>query len=73
MHEIKKIKITSVSFAFTHTFTVEKLTLLLFFPKHLADVQIRMGDGMVEFQYKASDGQPGAGTAGAGANFALLL
>ena len=37
------------------------------------NVQIKTGDGMDEFQYKASDGQPGAGTAGAGANFALLL
>ena len=26
-------KLTSVSFAFTHTYTLEKLTLLLFFPK----------------------------------------
>ena len=32
---IKKSKkeLTSVSFAFTHTYTLEKLTLLLFFPK----------------------------------------
>ena len=31
---IKKVKkLTSVSFAFTHTYTLEKLTLLLFFPK----------------------------------------
>ena len=28
-----KKKLTSVSFAFTHTYTLEKLTLLLFFPK----------------------------------------
>ena len=28
-----KKKLTSVSFAFTHTYTIEKLTLLLFFPK----------------------------------------
>ena len=35
------------------------------------NVQIRMGDVMDEFQYKASlDGQSGAGTAGPGANFA---
>ena len=34
MHEKKsKKKLTSVSFAFTHTYTLEKLTLLLFFPK----------------------------------------
>ena len=26
-------KLTSVSFAFTHTYTLEKLTLLLFFPE----------------------------------------
>ena len=32
MHEKKsKKKLTSVSFAFTHTYTLEKLTLLLFF------------------------------------------
>ena len=29
----KEKKLTSVSFAFTHTYTLEKLTLLLFFPK----------------------------------------
>ena len=29
----KKKELTSVSFAFTHTYTLEKLTLLLFFPK----------------------------------------
>ena len=29
----KKKKLTSVSFAFTHTYTLEKLTLLLVFPK----------------------------------------
>ena len=28
-----KKKLTTVSFAFTHTYTLEKLTLLLFFPK----------------------------------------
>ena len=28
-----KKKLTSVSFAFTHTYTLKKLTLLLFFPK----------------------------------------
>ena len=28
-----KTKLTSVSFAFTHTYTLEKLTLLLFFPQ----------------------------------------
>ena len=28
-----KKKLTSVSFAFTHTYTLEKLTLLLFSPK----------------------------------------
>ena len=28
-----KKKLISVSFAFTHTYTLEKLTLLLFFPK----------------------------------------
>ena len=28
-----KRKLTSVSFTFTHTYTLEKLTLLLFFPK----------------------------------------
>ena len=34
MHYKKsKKKLTSVSFAFTHTYTLEKLTLLLFFPK----------------------------------------
>ena len=34
MHRKKsKKKLTSVSFAFTHTYTLEKLTLLLFFPK----------------------------------------
>ena len=33
MHEKKvKKKLTSVSFAFTHTYTLEKLTLLLFSP-----------------------------------------
>ena len=33
--KIKKVKkkLTTVSFAFTHTYTLEKLTLLLFFPK----------------------------------------
>ena len=30
--KVKK-KLTSVSFAFTHTYTLEKLTLLLFSPK----------------------------------------
>ena len=30
--KVKK-KLTSVSFAFTHKYTLEKLTLLLFFPK----------------------------------------
>ena len=29
-----KKKLTSVSFALTHTYTLEKLILLLFFPKH---------------------------------------
>ena len=33
VHEKKVKKLTSVSFAFTHTYTLEKLTLLLFFPK----------------------------------------
>ena len=34
MQKIKREKkLTSVSFAFTHTYTLEKLTLLLFFPK----------------------------------------
>ena len=34
MHNKKsKKKLTTVSFAFTHTYTLEKLTLLLFFPK----------------------------------------
>ena len=33
MHEKKVKKTTSVSFAFTHTYNLEKLTLLLFFPK----------------------------------------
>ena len=33
MQKKVKKKLTSVSFAFTHTYTLEKLTLLLFFPK----------------------------------------
>ena len=33
MKKKSKKKLTSVSFAFTHTYTLEKLTLLLFFPK----------------------------------------
>ena len=33
VHKKSKKKITSVSFAFTHTYTLEKLTLLLYFPK----------------------------------------
>ena len=31
----KEKKLTSVSFAFTHTNTLEKLTFFLFFPKHI--------------------------------------
>ena len=33
MQKKSKKKLTSVSFAFTHTYTLAKLTLLLFFPK----------------------------------------
>ena len=38
VHKKKVKKLTSVTFAFTHTYTLEKLTLLLFAPKRTSKI-----------------------------------